>query len=93
MTPGLPVHIEEKSCAHCTNVIHHEANPFSRASHFAMALTPMALGVAFVLIRDAVEPAWFRLGVFGIFLFGVGSAVMLLRSIEAALDWEERRSK
>ena len=71
----------------------HAPAAFSRASHFAFALIPMALGVGYAMIRDAEGSFLFRLGVYSMLLFGLGGAISLLCSLDRLQDWEERHRK
>ena len=50
----------------------HPRDAFSRASHFALVLIPVVVGVGYaMLIRDIEGSFLFRLGIFSMFLFGL----------------------
>jgi hypothetical protein len=72
----------------------HPRPAFSRASHFAAVLIPVVLGVGYaMLIRDVEGSFLFRLGVFSMFLFGLGGAISTLFCVGLVEDWEERHEK
>ena len=71
----------------------HPRTAFSRAPHFALVFLPVALGVGYAMFRDAEGSILFRLGVYSMFLFGLGGAVSLLYCVGLVEDWEERNNK
>jgi hypothetical protein len=79
------------------------AQSFSRASHFAMILIPSIFGVAYLLFGEFFGRSgtlgWslldenslgFHLAVYALFLFGVGSAVFILRGLDELIDKERK---
>lgn len=94
MTPTLSLHHEVNAATHKKSHAHHQM--FSRASHFGKLLTPIALGVAYILVRersaglDSVSMG-ISLFAFLLFLIGVGSGIAILHSVNLYEDWEKRQ--
>jgi adenine/guanine phosphoribosyltransferase-like PRPP-binding protein len=67
---------------------HEHASAFSRAVHFLMAVTPMGIGVAFVLVQDFMRTGQAKSALIALtlWLVGVGFAILLLRAMDDLAD-------
>ena len=64
--------------------------PFSRASHFALILVPVMLGVGFSFTQDAALTAPLLFIVLALFFCGLGGALALLWGVKKVEEWEEK---
>jgi MFS-type transporter involved in bile tolerance (Atg22 family) len=94
MTPTLPVTVTNRrndemvALTKAQNAIK-EFGPFSRASHFALILVPVLAGIAYSYTQDAAATAPTLFLVTVLFVLGLGSALALLRAVQALEEWEE----
>jgi len=66
---------------------HAKHDSFARSLHFALALTPMILAVAAILLRDFHgQPVVFRVIVFCAFFFSISAALYFLRALDQLID-------
>lgn len=85
---GTEAHSKDYSGAHS----HHQShNSFARASHFALVLIPCTLGVGYsLLVCEKEGSLFYHLGIFGMFVLGLMSAVGFLAALERVEDLEKR---